>query len=211
MLELARINNDTAFIFASSYVYGQPQYLPIDEQHPINPMTPYNKSKALGEELCRSYHEDYGLKCVVLRAFNIYGIGQKDSFLIPGILKQIGSKEILLDDPEPRRDFLYVEDAVEAYIKAADYSGSEFDVFNIGSGKSYRVDEIVKKIIAATGSKSGVKYRQQRRENEIMNTIADISKAKAKLGWEPKNTIDEGLSKMIANVRNTLGAERQLT
>jgi UDP-glucose 4-epimerase len=198
MLELGRRNKVTSFIFASSYVYGQPQYLPIDEKHPINPLTPYNRSKVLGEELCRAYYEDYKIRCVILRAFNIYGAGQRDSFLIPSILGQIYNSEIELNDPEPRRDFLYVEDAVEAYRKAADYSASDFEIFNIGLGKSHRVDEIVTKILTIIGRDVKVRYRQQPRENEIMNTVADISKARDKLGWQPKFDIEEGLRKTIA-------------
>jgi len=198
MLELGRRNKTKKFIFPSSYVYGPPQYLPIDENHPINPSNPYNRSKALGEELCRAYYEDYGLECVVLRAFNIYGEGQRDSFLIPAILKQINDKEIELKDPEPKRDFLYVEDAVDAYMKATKYSGSGYEVFNIGLGKSFSVDEIVTKILAATGKEVKVRYLHQRRKNEIMDTVADISKAKEKLGWEPKFNLEEGLARMIA-------------
>jgi len=198
MLELGKKNRITRFIFASSYVYGPPQYLPIDENHPINPTNPYNRSKALGEELCRAYYEDYGLKSVILRAFNIYGEGQGDNFLIPTILKQTAGDEIVLKDPEPRRDFLYVKDAVEAYIRAAEYSGSDFEVFNIGSGVSYSVDEIVRKIVAISGRRVRVKYLYQRREQEVMNTVADISKAKEKLGWEPKFNLEEGLADMIA-------------
>ena len=198
ILELCRLHSVDKVIFASSYIYGPPQYLPIDETHPINPTNPYSRSKALGEELCCAYYEDYGLKCVILRAFNIYGAGQRDNFLIPTILRQIATGEIELKDPEPRRDFLYVKDAVEAYIKAADYSGSGFEVFNIGLGKSYSVDEIVTKIFAVIGREVKVRYLQQRRKGEIMNTVADITKAKEKLSWEPEFNLEEGLTNMIA-------------
>ena len=201
MLELGRRNRIKNFIFASSYVYGPPQYLPIDEKHPVNPLTPYNRSKALGEELCRAYVEDSGLRCVIFRAFNIYGEGQRNDFLIPTILGQINSGKIELKDPEPRRDLLYVEDAVDAYVKAAGYSGPGFEVFNIGLGKSYSVDEIVRKILAAVGREMNVHYLGQRRENEIMNTVADINKAKEKLGWEPRFDLEEGLAKTIENRR----------
>jgi len=198
MLELGRRKGVNAFIFASSYIYGYPQYIPIDERHPINPTNPYSRGKALAEDLCRAYYQDYGLRCLIIRAFNIYGEGQRDDFLIPAIVKQIGKGEIELNDPEPRRDFLYVKDAVEAYVKAAEYSGSDFEIFNIGSGVSYSVDEIVRKIIAVSGQRVRVKYLYQRRDNEIMNTVADIRKAKEKLDWEPKFNLEEGLANMIA-------------
>ena len=197
MLDLGRENRIRKFVFASSYIYGLPQYLPVDENHPINPTNPYNRSKALGEELCSAYYEDYGLKCVILRAFNIYGEGQGDNFLIPTILRQITDGKIELNDPEPRRDFIYVKDAVEAYIKAASYSGSDFKVFNIGSGKSYSVDEIVSKILAVTGREVAVRYLQQRRKNEIMDIVADATKARRELGWEPQIDFEEGLRRYI--------------
>ena len=97
MLELARLNRVERFIFASSYVYGNPEYLPVDEGHPLNPPNPYSRSKALGEGLCRGYYEDYGLKCVIIRPFNIYGEGQGNDFLIPSILRQLGAGKIELD------------------------------------------------------------------------------------------------------------------
>jgi UDP-glucose 4-epimerase len=197
MLELGRRRKIKNFVFASSYVYGHPEYIPVNEEHPVNPMTPYSRSKALGEELCRAYFEDYGLKCTIIRAFNVYGEGQRNSFLIPSILKQIRSGEIELKDPEPRRDFLYVEDLVEAYIRATEYSGSRFEIFNIGSGVSYSVDEIVRAILDITKEKVKVRYLYKRRENEIMNTVADITKAKEKLGWEPKFSIEKGLRNTV--------------
>lgn len=196
MLELGRLNNIKKFIFASAYVYGPPQYLPIDESHPVKPINPYNRSKALGEELCRAYYEEYGLECVIVRAFNIYGERQREDFLIPSIFKQISHGEVILDDPRPRRDFIYVSDVVEAYIKAATYSGS-FEAFNIGSGISYSVDDIVKKIISTLGRSIKVKYLNSPRKNEIADTVADITKAKNRLGWQPQVNIDEGIKRYV--------------
>jgi nucleoside-diphosphate-sugar epimerase len=178
-------------------VYGNPKYMPINEEHPINPMNPYSRSKILGEEICRAYYEDYGLRCVIIRAFNVYGEGQSDSFLIPSILKQIHNKEIELQDPKPRRDFLYVRDLVEAYVKAAEYSDSDFEIFNVGSGLSYSVDEIVRKILILSGGKARVRYRHQRREKEVMKTVANIEKAKKMLGWVPMTPLEQGLKTYI--------------
>ncbi len=197
MLELGRKNKVQNFIFASSYVYGHPEYIPIDEGHPINPTNPYSRSKNLGEELCHAYYADYGIRCVIIRAFNIYGEGQGEEFLIPSILKQVERGIIVLKDPEPRRDFVYIDDAVAAYIEAGKYTGSGFEVFNIGSGVSYSVDEIAKKAITIFGREVKMKYLYQRRENEVMNTVADITRAREKLGWEPKVSIEEGLRRII--------------
>jgi UDP-glucose 4-epimerase len=197
MLELAKLNKAENFVFASSYIYGNPQYLPIDEDHPINPTNPYSRSKALGEKLCHGYYEDYKLRCVIIRAFNLYGEGQRGDFLIPTILKQIEGREIKLNTPEPKRDFLYIKDAIEAYLRAEEYLGPGFEVFNIGSGVSYSVDEIAKKIVAISGRRIRIKYLDQPRKNEIMDTVANIAKAREKLGWEPRYDIDEGLRNTI--------------
>ena len=196
ILELCRSCNADKIVFASSYVYGQPQYLPIDEKHPLQPTNPYARSKILGEELCRAYNTDFGVKCIILRPFNIYGVGQGKDFLIPSIIAQLRYGKIELKDPEPKRDFIYISDVIDAYIKAGEFNG-DFDVFNIGYGKSYSVKEIVDKIIHLYGKDVKVKYSGERRKNEIMDTIADIKKAKEKLGWKPSVEIDNGLSNLL--------------
>jgi len=200
MLEIARILDIKKFIFASSYVYGLPHYLPIDEHHPINVKSPYNRSKILGEELCKGYHEDYGLKCIILRPFNIYGKGQNEDFVIPSIIAQLPSNKIILENPNPKRDYVYVDDVVSAYIKTINYEARDMDIFNIGSGMSYSVNEIVGKIIhLAKRNKVTVSYTHKERKSEINNIIADIRKAKEKMNWQPTIDIDKGLSKMIKN------------
>ena len=196
ILELCRSCNADKIVFASSYVYGQPQYLPIDEKHPLQPTNPYARSKILGEELCRAYNTDFGVKCIILRPFNIYGVGQGKNFLIPSIIAQLRYGKIELKDPEPKRDFIYISDVIDAYIKAGEFNGN-FEVFNIGYGRSYSVKEIVDKIIHLYGKNVKVKYRNERRKNEIMDTIADTKKAKEKLGWKPKVEINKGLNDIL--------------
>ena len=196
ILELCRSCNAEKIVFASSYVYGQPQYLPIDEKHPLQPTNPYARSKILGEELCSAYNTDFGVKCIILRPFNIYGVGQGKNFLIPSIIAQLRYGKIELKDPEPKRDFIYISDVIDAYIKAVEFNG-DFDVFNIGYGKSYNVKEIVDKIIYLYGKDVKVKYSGERRKNEIMDTVADIKKAEEKLGWKPSVEIDNGLGNIL--------------
>lgn len=198
LLEIARIQDIKKFIFASTYVYGQPQYLPIDENHPIQALSPYNRSKILGEELCKGYQYDYGLNCIILRPFNIYGTSQNKEFLIPSIVAQLPSTKITLENPYPMRDYVYVDDVVSAYIKAASYDGKGVEIFNIGAGLSYSVKEITEKIINLSQKKeTTVSYTNKKRENEIMNIVADIKKAKEKLKWQPKIGIDNGLLRLL--------------
>ena len=198
LLEIARKYDVKKFIFASTYVYGQPQYLPIDEKHPVQAISPYNRSKIQAEELCKGYFEDYGLNCLILRPFNIYGTGQNKDFLIPSIIAQLPSKKIILENPNPMRDYVHIDDVISAYIKTATYDGKKVETFNIGTGVSYSVKEIVDKIINLAHIKDVIiTYTLKIRANEISNIVADITKAKDKLKWQPNIDIDSGLLKML--------------
>jgi UDP-glucose 4-epimerase len=199
MLEFARKRGARKFIFPSTYVYGQPQYLPIDEEHPVNVWNPYARSKLLGEELCRAYSEDYNIHSIILRLFNVYGPGQPQFFLIPTIISQLSSPTITLEDGSPRRDFVYVSDVIWAFQLSLDFNNSKYEIFNIGSGVSHRVGDIADLVLNISNSRGKVIYKNVRRKNEVMDTVADISKAKRLLGWEPKVTLGEGLTNMISN------------
>jgi len=197
MLEIAREMNIKKFVFASTYVYGTPKYLPIDETHPIQVTTPYHRSKIIGEELCKGYYEDYGLNCIVLRPFNIYGNGQSKDFLIPHIIDQLPSGKIELKDPDPMRDYIYIDDVISAYISTITYDSRGFDVFNIGTGVSYSVKEIVDRVVNLSQKEIEVTYNSEKRKMEIENSVANIKKANELLGWQPKIDINEGLSRML--------------
>ena len=197
MLEFARRKNIEKVIFPSTYVYGNPQYLPIDEKHPTQVLNPYNRSKLICEDLCRAYNEDYGIKVIILRIFNIYGPGQPNHWLIPAIISQLSSGVINLNDRTPKRDFVYISDVVQAFKLAIDYQKSEFEIFNIGSGVNYQVDDIVDHVLKLADVKCNVIYRNNERKNEIVETLADISKAKDGLKWVPKTTLEEGLKKIL--------------
>ena len=198
VLEFCRLHKVEKVVFASSYLYGQPQYLPVDEKHPLNPTNPYAVSKLLAEDVCRAYHEYYGLKCVILRLFNLFGKGQSGNFLIPSMLKQLAGGRIELLDDEPRRDFLYVTDGVDAFIKAAGYSASGFEVFNIGAGVSHKVSDIVDMAVKLAGVKCSIVYKHERKRDAVMDTVADISKANRLLQWQPQVSFEDGLRQTIA-------------
>lgn len=200
ILEFCRIKDIKKMIFISSYVYGRPQYLPIDENHPISPFNPYAESKVIGEELCKGYSRDYGLNCTVLRPFNIYGEGQRKGNLIPDIVSQLEKGKIELKDPEPKRDFLYIGDLIEGFICAGNSEVKGFEIFNLGFGKSYKVKDVVDKIIEIYGKKVEVQYSKERRKHEIMDTVADIKKAQNMLSWSPKVDMDEGLKRTLTNL-----------
>lgn len=196
ILELCRIHK-AKIVFISSYVYGNAKYLPIDEKHPIVAFNPYAQTKIIGEHICKGYNRDFGIPVVILRPFNIYGIGQNDKFLIPSILKQAISGKILLKDPNPKRDLIFIDDIVESYIKAGEYNQTSFEVFNIGLGVSYSVKEIAEMIVKSLNRDIEIKFSGEKRKNEVANTIADISKARRLMCWKPFIYLEEGIKRMI--------------
>lgn len=201
ILEWCRIHDIKKMVYVSTFVYGIPQYLPIDERHPLSPNNPYSQSKLLGEELCEAYCRDYSLNVVILRLFNIYGSGQKGNFLIPQVLSQLAGGEVVLRDPAPKRDFLYIDDVITALTAASLSDISGCNVFNIGSGRSYSVKEIADRLanlyFEQTGRCVSIKYMNDKRKSEISDTIANIEKAKNILRWTPKVDIDKGLSQTL--------------
>jgi UDP-glucose 4-epimerase len=196
MLELCRINS-ARFIFTSSYVYGKPRYLPIDEEHEVSPFNPYAHSKILGEQLCRSYHDYFNVPVIIFRPFNLYGKGQSSRFLIPEIMAQLKTGgQIRLLDPHPKRDMLHVEDLARAFGLILN-TGFGFETINLGSGISYSVDEIVQLISKNLPGKVTVEYGNSSRKNEVDDVVADISRAKTLINWSPAISIENGLIRLM--------------
>ena len=198
LLEEVRKNPVHKFIYvSSSHVYGVPQYIPVDEKHPIAPREPYSASKAAAENIVNGYSGAYGINTAVVRPFNIYGPGQNESFLIPSIFKQAsGSDVIEVGNVEPTRDFTYITDVVAGFLKIAE-SGS--GVYNIGSGVEVKVGDIVRKIVEIVNPDIEIRSvidRQRSGGVEIPRLCADVSRLKG-IGWEPTIGIDEGLNKIV--------------
>ncbi|WP_449244845.1 NAD-dependent epimerase/dehydratase family protein [Desulfobacca acetoxidans] len=199
MLRLCQKYNVKKFIFMSSYVYGPPQILPTDEGHPLNPTNPYAITKLLGENLCRQFHEDFGLSVIIFRAFNIYGPGQQGFFLIPEIIQQMSEGKICLKDPNPKRDYLFITDLIEALLRAADYEKGSWEIFNLGSGESYSVKEIVETILQLAGRPNlPVTFAEESRPGEILDTRADYRRAQNLLNWGPTVPLILGLKHCLA-------------
>jgi len=195
-LELARLNH-ARFILASSYVYGIPQYLPIDEVHPTSGLNPYMASKLMAEDLCAGYQRDFGVPVVVLRIFNAIGPGQKGDFLFPKILRGLAEGRISLGDPRPRRDFVYIDDVVDACIAALAWSDSAFEAFNIGSGSSISVEQAVDMVVRLNGRVSAVEYETPSKPPETPDTVADIRKAARLLRWSPRVAMEDAIRRML--------------
>jgi nucleoside-diphosphate-sugar epimerase len=182
----------------SSYIYGKPIYLPINEDHPKNPYNPYSHSKILSEGLYEFYRNNFNLKINILRPFNVYGPGQKNIFIIPKIIKQILNKNfqtVVLDDLKPKRDYLYIDDLIDAIIKTIRINSNS--TYNVGFGSSISVKDTVKIIMETSGINKEIVESGKSRPNEIMDVVADIRKIKKELNWHPKIEFKEGIEKCL--------------
>ena len=197
------LKHGSKLIFSSAYLYGVPQYNPITEDHPVTSNNPYALSKYFGEQLIEFFCNYKGLNATTLRLFNVYGDGQNIEYLIPSILNQVAAgTDIKVNNLLPSRDYVYIEDVVAAIILAMEPS-EEYKVFNIGSGSSYSVEELIGLIKKVTESDAEVISREQYRENEVMDVVADTSSAREILGWVPKYTLEQGLRDIWAT-KNSL-------
>jgi GDP-4-dehydro-6-deoxy-D-mannose reductase len=185
--------HNARLIFLSSYLYGKPTILPIPETAPLFANNPYALSKKMAEEACRFYSEAFGSSIIILRPFNVYGPGQPDTFLIPSIIRQINTGQaIRVKDLEPKRDYVYVSDVVRAIVRGV-HCDRRFAIFNIGSGISYSVGDLIQIIQDLRQSDVPVYSYAERRRDEIMDTVADIREAQMQLGWAPQWTLHQGL------------------
>lgn len=185
-------------IFISSSIYGKPQYNPVNEKHPILHNNPYTKSKILGEELCKIYAKEYGLKIIILRLANVFGKGLKSGFLISNLYEALeNNKPIKIINKKSKRDFIFVDDVVDVILLMIDYE-CDFEIFNVGSGKSYsfqKILQIFEKIYDVKLDKSF----EENKANFIPKMELDISKIKQKTKWYPKISLEEGLKKYYSN------------
>jgi len=185
-------------VFPSSYMYGDAVRQPIAEDSALVAKNPYALSKKLAEEACAFYADRFGLAVTVLRPFNIYGPGQAEAFLVPTILRQLDAGQgIRVMDLEPRRDYVYILDVVEAMVKALS-APPGLNVFNIGSGTSHSVADLIRIIQEVWGTSLPVSSEGVRRKDEIMDTVADIGRAGLKLGWTPRFTLRQGIEDLHA-------------
>jgi nucleoside-diphosphate-sugar epimerase len=187
-------------VFLSSYLYGDASAQPIGEGSPLVATNPYALSKKLAEDACAFFAERFAVPVTILRPFNIYGPGQPDRFLVPMLVHQVTTQsEVRVRDLEPRRDYVYVLDVVEAVVKAVGLDRG-FHVLNLGSGASHSVADVVQTIQEVWGTSLPVRSDNARRRGEIMETVADISRAGECLGWRPQFTLRQGLEHLRATL-----------
>ncbi|MCX8183154.1 MAG: NAD-dependent epimerase/dehydratase family protein [Crenarchaeota archaeon] len=187
------------FIYLSSAaVYGDPVKLPVDENHPADPLSPYGLSKLMGEEVTRFFSR-LGLKYVVLRLFNVYGPGQNMAYagVITRFLERVrrGLPPVVYGDGEQTRDFIHVEDVAEA-VELAIKTKHVNQVFNIGTGRPVSIRDLALLVMRLQGIKGEPVYAAKR-QGDIRHSYAEISKARSLLGFEPRIGLEQGLKNLI--------------
>lgn len=206
-------NNVKKLVFSSTAAtYGEPEYVPIDENHPQNPINPYGQTKLMLEKIMDDYDKAYGLKSVRLRYFNVAGADSKnragewhnpETHLIPNILKSAADSgkvfEMYGDDYDTKdgtcvRDYINVEDLANAHILALKYlqNGGNTNFFNLGTKEGNTVKEVFNQCSEICGKKINVTIKP-RRAGDPPILVADNSKAKKVLGWEPQKTLQDSI------------------
>lgn len=200
ILELCR-DQGCSLTFVSAYVYGTPESLPISENIMPKPNNPYALSKYLAEELCRFYNEYYDTKVIIARPFNIYGKNQNDTFLIPHIINQILTHStITVKNLTPKRDYIFLDDLIDGLIKTI-HVKEKFTIYNFGSSSSLSVKNIIDIIQTIAQTDKEIRSEEQERPNEILDVVADISKAKQELNWEPKYSFEDGIREILKDIK----------
>lgn len=202
VLEIARKNNlEKVVIASSSHVYGINE-LPYLEDYPSRPSRPYETSKACTDLIAQSYSISFNLPVLIPRFVNIYGPGDLNfQRLIPGTIKSV------LENSSPRmwgggviRDYLYIDDAIEAYILLGEISMSKIGsnrIFNFGGSNLINVEDLIKKIIKISGKNFKINKIKNERKKEITSQYVSYEKATKILGWSPKISLDEGLKRTV--------------
>ncbi len=196
LLEASKGKDLKKFIYASSSsVYGDAQDLPITENSPQRPVSPYGVTKLAGEHLVSLYHTGYGIPTVSLRYFTVYGPRQRPDMAFHKFISAVmnGEEIEIYGTGEQTRDFTFVSDAVTANMQALD-NGRPGGIYNIGGGSRIILSDAIKIIEEVVGRAAKIKYADTQR-GDAKHTFADISKAEKDLSYSPKISIAEGISK----------------
>ena len=188
---------------SSTSVYGNPRYLPMNEDDPLSLLTPYAVSKLAGENYCMAFYESYGLATTAVRYSNIFGPGQDPANPYCGVVAKFleslmaGHPPIIHGDGNQTRDFTFVDDAVEATVLAGTSDRALGEVFNVGSGVETRVNELAAILIRLTDARVEPAHTDRRDIDNIRRRVVNIEKTRRTLRWVPEVTLEEGLRRTV--------------
>lgn len=200
LLELARHHEIKQFVFgSSSSVYGINAKVPFSEDDPIRqPISPYAATKGAGELLCHTYSHLYGLRCVCLRFFTVYGPRQRPDLAIHKFAKLISQHKPIpvFGDGTTRRDYTYIDDIIDGVTAAIDYDQSNYEVINLGESRTVELRELIS-LLEKELDTHAIIERQPPQPGDVPQTFADVSKARALLNYQPKTQIEDGLRRFV--------------
>ena len=191
---------------STSEVYGSAQIIPMTEAHPLVGQSPYSATKIAADKLAESYHRSFETPVVTLRPFNTFGPRQSARAVIPAIAAQVlAGQPVKLGDTRPTRDFVFVDDTVDGFMRACVTPGIEGQTIHTGGGREVTIGDLPAMIGRAAGMAVEVVPDPERMRppaSEVERLIADASLAKAKLGWAPRVSVEEGLARTVAFIRD---------
>lgn len=193
---------------STSEVYGTALRVPIDETHPLQGQSPYSASKIGADKLAESFFCAYNLPVVTLRPFNTYGPRQSARAVIPTMIMQALTRDVIrLGNLDTTRDFTYVADTVDGFLRAAQAPGVEGRTVNLGTGQEIRVGDLAEKIITLVGRPVRVEVdpaRLRPSKSEVLRLLSDNRLAHELLDWQPRHSFEEGLQNTIRWVETHL-------
>ena len=213
VLEAARQRRVRKIIYASSSsIYGNLKYMPVSEEHPLNPISPYGVTKLAGERYCQVYAKLHGMDIVTLRYFTVYGPRQRPDMAIYKFVVRIleNKAPIVYGDGTQTRDFTYIDNIIQGTIAAAVVEGQAGEVFNLGGGRRTSVNDLLERLLKLCGKEDVIRpIYEQAKLGEVGDTHSDISKARRILNYEPKKSLEECLSSFIEYYRSSLVTQKQ--
>ncbi len=196
MLDFARLNKIKQFVFASSSsVYGVNDHYPWKEDERLMPISPYAGTKLAGEMMGHVYSHLFGIRFLALRFFTVYGPGQRPDLAIHKFTKFIlqGKPIQMFGDGSTSRDYTFVGDTVKGIIGAIHYTGSDFEIINLGNNYTVSLKELIEAIEDVIGKKAVIEMHPEQ-PGDVPRTFADVSKAKSLLGYDPQTKLKDGLT-----------------